>query len=221
MRFRFVFMLLLMAFFTHAQEGLWEVTKVEAGDEIVTPVAKWFDLSPRQTVVSGNGGITNLYGFWNYDAQKGTLLFKDQDANEDPYGSFQVEKTLNTMQLSRVEDGVKVVVSLKRTDEKPKAPWDLIVGNWKLESMEEPTDAGIFIRWDRQFRNRGLPLNGKPNRGFWHIDAHHPVLTFTPNHSGGQVQTFNLVFTDKDHMEWKPTDSSIQHILWTFERISQ
>ncbi len=71
--------LILFSFFIfdkiNAQlEGLWEVKRVTVGEEVMTPVAKWFDLKDGR-VYSGNGGLRNTLGTYTFDPQIQSILF--------------------------------------------------------------------------------------------------------------------------------------------------
>ena len=112
--------------------GLWEVEKVEVGDEEMTPTARWFEILEGGKLFGGNGGITNTRGAWTFD-QNTNKLEQLSNGQKDPYGAFDVifSDEANRMTWSRIEEGMEVKVSLKRVTEKPLAPWDF--DHWLLE----------------------------------------------------------------------------------------
>ena len=192
--------------------GLWVVQKVTVGEEVLTPVAKWFRFMDNGVQKSGNGWLQNYEGTWTLDAASNRLYNKDMDGIEDPYGPFTVSLSGNEMTWRRTEDGMQVVVSLTSATKVPLAPWDKIVGRWELigiteldkdTNIEGITDLEPTIyqfRWDNAynvFDSDGRRLEG----GIWQINAHRPWLTLVPygkNEMVGQEVTFkegNMIFT--------------------------
>lgn len=169
--------------------GLWEVEKVEVGDKEMTPTARWFEILEGGKLFGGNGGITNTRGAWNFD-QNTNKLEQITNGQKDPYGAFDVifSDEANRMIWSRIEEGMEVKVSLKRVNEKPLAPWDLITGSWKSDKAEgldkdtkevksiynlEPNS--YYFGWDGRYRK----YDGEGKRietGIWHIEPHSPWL---------------------------------------------
>jgi hypothetical protein len=165
--------------------GFWEVEKVTVGKEKMTPVAKWFKLNANNTFEGGNGWMQNSEGTYTYDGQKYQPITKN--GLKDPFGAFQVSFENDKMIWERQEEGMKVIVTLKRIVEKPKSPADQVVGLWDLTKAEKEgkdvtteTDKDnlhyIFIRWDRFFVQR--TPKGDRDRGYWHFHGHKPEITF-------------------------------------------
>jgi len=76
-----VFMLMITAFASCAQEnifGLWQVEQVIVGEKSMTPVAKWFRIESNGHYQTGNGWLQNGAGIWNFDSEK--QLFSSCDS---------------------------------------------------------------------------------------------------------------------------------------------
>jgi len=92
--------------------GLWEVKEVRVGEEIMTPVAKWFLFTDEMQSYSGNGGIQNSKGTYKFDATKSEFLFINPSGIVDEFGPFTVRFDLPEMIWTRIENGEKVEVFL-------------------------------------------------------------------------------------------------------------
>ena len=178
MRFFLLCCLLGLSYASFSQvAGLWEVTPVSVGNETPTPIAKWFDLQENGNLLSGNGGVINLRGSWKITDDK--LIFSNPAGEADPAGPFQVAFQDKEMILSRKEEGMTVIVSLKSTDNLPLAPWDYLYGNWELKQVlngdqdltEDFGKSSLFIRWDHQFNARNW-LGAAKQAGIWQIHGH-------------------------------------------------
>lgn len=188
----FVYFFLLFTFTSSAQvEGLWEVTQVTIADEVMTPVAKWFDLKADGVSLSGNGGVINQRGSWTYEANKKALLFKLPDGTPDPAGAFTLSKDGEDMIWQRKEEGMPVRVLLKPIEVLPLASWDLIAGAWQLDKiMMDGSDVSdqkdpdrkynLFVRWDHLFVARNDLKGRKQQWGVWQIHAHKSELRMMP-----------------------------------------
>ena len=89
---QFYLLLILSLFHTYLPAqitGLWEVEKVKVGEQEMTPVAKWFDLKEGNRLHSGNGGVRNTLGAWNYNSENSELLFQNEQGKADEMGAFQ------------------------------------------------------------------------------------------------------------------------------------
>lgn len=193
-------------------EGLWEVENVSVGQEQLTPVAKWFDLRPDNRLYSGNGGIRNTIGTWQYLPQEKELLFYNDNGIADEMGAFAVRLDGGKLILERNEEGQDVVVHLKRTTEKPLAPWDQIVGLWTVEKTTPQNDGlqEILIRWDRVFV---LADAESRKRGIWHIHGHRPLLRLVSDEGDDADQTWVFEFTGPDRMVWR-SEKGDRSIYW-------
>ncbi len=203
-------------------EGFWAVNRVTVGEEVRTPVAKWFRLNPDSTFQSGNGWLQNGAGRWQQFSDS-TLLFINERGEEDEYGAFEVSFTDGKMYWRRTEDGLPVTVILSPAEKLPKSPADQIVGFWELVKTPSNQHSSIlgsegsvlFIRWDREYR---LLEKDKRKRGFWHINAHRPELTLLSAAEEGNKASFTVDLSQPDRLELRSTDSEEQS--WIFERHS-
>lgn len=177
-----------------AQEvtGFWEVKEVKVGDEIMTPVAKWFKINKDHTFQGGNGWLQNSAGTWTYDKKTRAYLPKETQGTviDDEAGAFTVNFKDDKMIWEREEEGMKVTVMLHKISQLPKSTADEMIGLWNLTKVTEggqvvtatfdPDNKHyIFIRWDRTFLER-TPKNERVY-GLWHINGHRPEVTFIRN----------------------------------------
>ncbi|MCO6479228.1 MAG: hypothetical protein J5I94_21515, partial [Phaeodactylibacter sp.] len=134
------FIVFLFAFVrVQAQDitGLWEITKVEVGDQAMTPVAKWTRIDADGTYQSGNGWLQNSAGTWIYDKESGEFLPTETLGLTDPFGAFKVSFTDKGMAWTREEEGMEVIVHFDRIEELPMSTGDKLVGLWGLEKAME------------------------------------------------------------------------------------
>lgn len=181
--------------------GFWGVENVQAGDQEMTPVAKWFRINEDATYQSGNGWLQNSEGTWKYDEQNHTYEPTTKNGLVDEFGAFSVQFKDDKMVWQRAEEGMNVTVTLSRIDELPKAPADLVHGLWDLEQvLENGNDITadfdnenryyLFIRWDRLYTER--TADGERTSGYWYMDAHHPEITLMSHQEGRQPETWNV-----------------------------
>lgn len=200
MRFKIQLILFLCCFTTWvvaAQQlvGLWEITEVNVGTEIMTPQAKWTQINADGTFRSGNGWLQNAQGTWNFDKKSRLFSLKETNGIIDSYGPFTVEFTKDGMGWLREEEGMIVRVALKKIEQLPKGPADDIVGLWGLQTAETSSEELLFIRWDRIYINRSK--KGKAT-GYWHVHGHKPELTFLPHSKKEQPATWRIEATEKN-----------------------
>uniref|UniRef100_UPI004048E204 hypothetical protein n=1 Tax=Roseivirga sp. TaxID=1964215 RepID=UPI004048E204 len=191
--------------------GLWKVDQVTVGDQNLTPTAKWFLFENNGSMTSGNGWAQNSSGNWTYyEAQLTLLQTTPQQADE--FGAFQVAFEEKNMIWQRMEEGEKVIVTLSRTNEKPLAPWDEIVGRWKIKEQQinstnndippsanfESWDS-IFIMWDRAYRKFNED-NQQIESGIWHIGGHSNEVWLI-NNDGNAKAKWQLTF-ENNEMIW-------------------
>lgn len=179
--------------------GLWEVQLVTVGEESMTPVARWFEFRADGSQVSGNGWLQNGIGTWQYDAASSKLLTLDEAGQADEFGAFKIAfDQENHMTWERMEEGMRVKVTLTRIEQKPKGPWDKIVGGWEcyqLESGASESELTIqsgakrfsyFFRWDKRYRK--FDAQGRRiETGIWHIEAHDPWMWLIPDDGSEKV----------------------------------
>ncbi len=165
-------------------DGLWVVTKVSVGNQVMTPIAKWVRFE-HERHTSGNGWLQHTTGTITYNKKISTLDIKnDNEPNED-VGPFTIASlTSDEMRWTRIEEGENVVVDLKRANALPMSPSDEIHGLWGLEKA---TKAGaditsqydpkkkytMFIQWTHNY----VINNGAEKiTGIWYVNAHRPEL---------------------------------------------
>ncbi|MEM8894760.1 MAG: hypothetical protein AAGC88_09290 [Bacteroidota bacterium] len=181
--------------------GLWGVTNVSVGDQIITPVERWFQFVEDGTATGGNGWTKNTIGTWNYGEETDELVATNDMGIKDKYGAFKVTFAGDTMRWNRMEDDMPVVVTLIPIDDMPPAPADLVKGLWDLTSVQDKSgqevadyDSSdqqyIFIRPDMRFRFRNA--DGEVANGFWHMDGHRPILTLINYDRSIENQVFDV-----------------------------
>ncbi|MEO1714793.1 MAG: hypothetical protein AAFU60_15795, partial [Bacteroidota bacterium] len=124
------------------------------------------------------------------------------------------------MTWRRQEEGMEVLVSLRLSKEHPKAPWDLLVGRWKIATYEmngeEPQtisfQAGeeprIFFRWDRLYRGTQVNEQLDLRSGVWQYHAHRPILRMLSEAGDGFDQSFTVVSLDNQTLILQSLDMS-------------
>lgn len=197
--------------------GLWSVTEVKVGEEVMTPTAKWFFIHGDHGLTAGNGYLTNQTGSWAWQADTQTLLFANEQGEQDPAGPFQVSVSDDHMTWQREEEGLAVTVQLQHVAEKPLAPWDRLVGLWQVVQPEDEDGADrIFLRWDRRYINRGFANGG--NAGVWHFHAHRPELRLLSDQGDEHDSRWQVTFPEPDLMTWTRLDAADAAQLIEFTR---
>ncbi|MEQ8471069.1 MAG: hypothetical protein RIC35_07785 [Marinoscillum sp.] len=202
MRILFFFLLTFSLNLSQAQTmiGLWTVDEVLVGDQVLTPVAKWFRICMDSTVQSGNGWTQNNLANWTFDSKKNVFTPINKLTPPDPFGGFKVFYRQGQMIWKRMEEGDSVAVTLSRINELPMAPADSIQGFWKMESQNINTSDSLYselplsmhIRPDRLY-NLTKP-DGSRHFGFWHMDAHAPKFFMISYDKTIKDQVFNVSF---------------------------
>lgn len=169
--------------------GLWVISKVEAGNEDMTPDARWIEFRSDGSQVSGNGWLQHSWGAWEYNATTGELSVVDSNGLKDRSGPFRVvDPTNDRMAWEREEEGMTVNVSLERADWLPATYGDQLIGLWQLEEAvgdgkyftvpESGQPMGVlFFRWDRRF------VIGTPEgriHGVYNVHGHKPEVELIP-----------------------------------------
>lgn len=166
--------------------GFWKVIKVSQGDQIITPVAKWFKIKEDNTFQSGNGWTQNSYGTWTFNENEKKYSSNTLNGIKDEFGAFDTYFSGDTLFWERTENEMKVMVSLIPISEMPMALADKILGLWQLVEVKKGNNNQIstydpkgkqfiFIRPDKRYRVRNS--KEKISQGFWHMDGHKPILT--------------------------------------------
>jgi len=189
--------------------GLWQVNKVQLGDEEMTPVGKWTEFSCDSIYRSGNGWLQNSKGVFNYNKVGKTIEMYDQLGIKDEYGPFKISVDGDQMVWEREEDGTAVTVFLSKTEELPMAPQDLLVGIWELQyEMADESQLSkehLFLRWDREYRKWE---GEKRSRGYWQMNAHQPVLTII----GEERTRWEIIKLDESNLELKGIESDSKEV---------
>jgi hypothetical protein len=192
--------------------GIWEVVEVRVGDEIMTPVAKWFRFIPRgvrSRVEGGNGGIQNMAGLYAYGEENKMLYIMNEDGEEDEFGPFQTEMRTDGLKWQREEEGQLVTVTLHPAMDLPLAPWDKAIGQWNLEGDNA---TSIFMRWDRIFIKRD---EGARESGIWQIHAHRPALRLLSDAGDDHDENWQITFEGNDQMLWtREKDGKTETKVW-------
>ena len=198
------------------------VEEVRVGEEIMTPVAKWFRYHEDGTYTGGNGWLQNDEGQWSFDKQAKIFEAKNAYGLMDPYGPFTVSEKAGKMTWEREEEGMKVIVTLSRTDKMPKSPTDWLVGMWGLQVAEKNGTRNLefldpdrkvyyFIRWDRLVIYRNA--KGERKTGYWHIHGHRPEVTFLPHDSQLPTETWRVEPGPKSLIMTGISDSNRDQVL--------
>ncbi len=204
--------------------GLWGVTEVKVGDQARTPTARWFQLNSDSTALSGNGWLQHSQDEWKFDEITKEILFVSNGI-PDEYGAFKTTLSRDQMTWERIEDNMRVIVSLRRIGEKPIAPWDEAVGVWKVYQAQgiDPETKAIKnhysldptwyrIRWDRHFVK--YDAEGKRTQfGVWHMDAHRPTLTLFDTGNDSK-ETWQYTFKNGQMIWEKENDDEILRLVF-------
>ncbi|BDD12103.1 hypothetical protein FUAX_45350 (plasmid) [Fulvitalea axinellae] len=199
---------MIVACMTQAQPvvGLWHVTEVTVGNKLKTPVSKWIKLNEDGTRTEGNGWTQNVVGLWTYDEKTKELTpHNDLGSIREGFAPFKVKFQGDTMQWTREEYGMQVLVTLTPTQEMPPAPADLVKGLWALDQVKDSDDNElldydkerkqyIFIRQDMLYRLR-LP-DQNVLEGFWHMHGHSPTLTLINYDRDVDNQVYRVSFME-------------------------
>ena len=167
-------------------EGLWEVQSVKAGEESVTPNARWIRFNQDHSQVSGNGFFQHTIGTWSFNPENRHLDIVDSNGLDNSYGPFEVSFIDDKMVWEREEDGFDVKVTLSKADELPQTYGDNLLGLWKLVESSAPNQYFpnnvseldyIFFRWDRRFV---VGRGGERVHGVYHVNGHKPEVDLIP-----------------------------------------
>jgi hypothetical protein len=182
--------LLLIPFLGFSQqEGIWEVSEVKVGEKIMTPQSKWFEFKSDGSLYGGNGGVINTRG--SYKMLGDSVYIMNEEGKDDGYGPFTLKESIDSsMMWSRNEDGMEVIILLERRYQIPMAPWDLLVGQWKVDTG----DDRYSFRWDKFFVHT---VDGKENWGIWHMHAHKPELRLMYFEEGKKDDLYIYKFQDE------------------------
>jgi len=225
-----VLILILSFFNSQAQSeqlyGLWLVEEVYVGDEIMTPVSKWFRINPDGTYQSGNGWLQSASGNWIHDAASNSFTAHDSLDVKDNFGAFSLTFDDDKMNWQREEEGIEVTVKLTLIENLPLSPADYLEGVWKLKeiSLNEESilsefdperNHQLFIRWDRLYVNY-TPENEK-YFGYWFIHAHRPELRLIPQSDMDKMEKWEVQVDEKE-LQLIGISKSNKGVLRQYER---
>lgn len=198
-------LVMLLQFSVIAQvTGLWEVTEVKVADKTHQPVARWYQLNSDKSVYSGHGWLQSSAGTYVATPDNSVLIIMDQYGKTDEQGAYRVSLTGNKMIWERVEHGQPVIRTLAKVDKKPAAPWDNILGTWKIvESAVHPQNSQMKIemRWDREYVADGGLFDNNTN-GVWHIDGQESELVLINLAGETTPLRFDISFFKDYRMIW-------------------
>ena len=205
------------------------MTKVQVGNNEMTPVAKWTKINADGSYTTGNGWLQNGEGKWSYDATENSFLPVETNGIKDPFGAFQVRVEGKQLQWEREEEGAKVIVTLSPIEELPSSIANELKGLWGLQEVQADgaviTDRFdpegkhyIFIRWDREYRER--TVEGNRASGYWHIHGHRPELTLIPRAEGAGVERW-MAEVNNQILILKGSSEGNKGQIRTYQRLSE
>ncbi|NVJ86105.1 MAG: hypothetical protein HWE15_07350 [Algoriphagus sp.] len=211
--------------------GLWEFEHVRVGDQELTPIARWTEITEDGTYYSGNGWSRHSEGTWSFDASTNEFLPVDRYGPEDPSGPFKVVFESNDKMIwTRMEEGENVVVSIKRIEKKPTAHWDLVVGLWELSDVADKggseteqqnfyVNSFLYFGWDRRYRQ--MSTEEGRQTGYWHAHAHRPEVTLLSHNPNKPVESWKILFRGEDELELEGVSDSNKGVKIVFQRKKQ
>lgn len=169
-------------------EGLWIVKSVKAGEEEMTPNARWTRFNSDLTQESGNGRFQHSYGTWKLNSKSNELSIENVNGLEDLNNPFVISINENEMIWERTEEGQNIQVTLERSSKLPETYGDRILGLWKLEKVigngnyfeesgKKEINDYIFFRWDKRFVIKSE--KGRIN-GIYNVHGHKPEVELIP-----------------------------------------
>ena len=144
-------------------DGLWKVTKVNMGDQEMTPIARWMKFNADSTQTSGNGWLQHSVGTWSFNSDKNLLQVENTNGVQDEFNDpFKVNFSHDNMIWQRKEGEFDVTVTLEKIDNLPTSPANELYGLWKFETITEEgkevsetlnsnQKAMLFLRWDNTY----------------------------------------------------------------------
>ena len=206
-------------------EGLWHVTSVTAGENEMTPNARWVRFHADKTQQSGNGWLQHSIGTWNLDQTTNKLSIVNTNGLKDLADPFQIKLDQNTMTWSREEEGQALTVHLKRIETLPTTHGDQLLGLWKLEkatgkgdyfSSSETSNASLYFGWDKRF----MVQTGKSRiRGMYNVHGHKSEVALIPHDEKRKRSFWNIQFAENTiTLKLVNSDSLVTR---TFKRIHE
>src|SRR5210317_922475 len=107
-------LIIVLSFFscekTKTIEGLWVVKLVVAGDEEMTPNARWTRFNSDLTQESGNGRFQHSYGTWKLNQNSNELFIENTNGLDDINEPFVISLNQSEMIWERTEEGQNIKV---------------------------------------------------------------------------------------------------------------
>ena len=179
---------------------------MKAGDQMMTPIAKWYEFHKDGTYAGGNGWLQNSQGTYTYDVPSRLFLPTETQGLADPFGPFTVTLSADGMEWERMEEGAAVVVTLQRVNTRPRGYSDQVTGMWGLtdvmegevsvtETFDPEGKHSLYLGWDRIYRGRNP--QGDRESGYWHAHAHKMEITLLPHQEGQAPETWQVQVEDE------------------------
>ncbi|WP_420572389.1 hypothetical protein [Kordia sp.] len=206
-------------------QGLWQVTTVTAGENEMTPNARWVRFHSNFTQESGNGWFQHSIGTWNLNETTKELSIVNSNGLKDSNDPFKITIHENIMTWSREEEGQALTVHLKRIETLPTTYGDQLLGLWKLENAVGKGDyfdsskianASFYLGWDKRF----LIQTGKTRiRGIYNVHGHKPEVQLIPYNEEKSHSFWNIQF-EENSITLKLLNSD-SLVMRTFKRIHE
>lgn len=184
-------------------EGLWQVEKVQMGENEMTPIARWVKFNEDGTQTSGNGWLQHSYGTYNLDQD--ILSVEDENGTKDNADPFSIEISGSQMTWKRQEEGQEVTVSLKRIEELPQSGGNKLIGLWKLTKatddgnditamLNSENKSMLHLRWDNTYVQHNMPQGKK--YGVYKIHGHKPEIQLVNYGAESKFSFWSFNFQD-------------------------
>lgn len=225
---KITFFLFSILFFSCKNEpqiiGLWSVKSVMAGDQEMTPNARWTKFNADFTQESGNGWFQHSIGTWKLDMESMNLSVENSNGVNDSNEPFTIAIEGNKMTWKRQEGEQTITVNLERIQKLPMTYGDQVLGLWELKEAEgegnyfpnskEDAKGTLFLKWDRRFDIR--TKNGRIT-GVYNVHGHKPELELIPYGDQLERSFWKINFKEKQiDLTLLNSDSLVKR---TFQRI--
>ncbi|MFK7757678.1 MAG: hypothetical protein AB8B53_12180 [Flavobacteriales bacterium] len=165
-------------------EGLWVVKSVTAGEENLTPNARWMRFNSDLTQESGNGWLQHSVG--TYALKNHELTVINTNGIVDQSDPFKIDVSGSEMTWKRMEEGRPIEVNLVKAFQLPLTYSNQMLGLWGLEESVgngnyfsdkvQPTDY-LFFHWDHRFT---IESERGRVRGVYNVNGHRPEVELIP-----------------------------------------
>lgn len=180
--------------------GLWQVEKVTAGGQELTPPGRWARFFENGDYEGGNGWQMHEEGSWTFNPIEGTFQVNVVNGVRDEAPPFRVDVQEQKMTWQREEEGMLVKVYWNRIAALPKTLASQAIGLWQYvgNGMDQTNDKSestryIHLRWDGVFVEGNTP-EGRIT-GFYHVNAKSHYLTLMFHEQEREWERWTLTFT--------------------------